>query len=48
MGEGSSCGLDMLNVFFHIGNRLRVFEIGRQNIAFHLHDLLVTLQTGQL
>ena len=43
MGERSSSGLDVLDVFFHEGNRPRVFEVGCQEIALHLHDLLVAI-----
>ena len=43
MGERSSSGLNMLNVFFHKGNRLRVIGVGHQEIALHLHDLLVAI-----
>ena len=33
---------DMSDVFVHEGDRIRVFEVRRQKIALHLHDLLVT------
>ena len=43
MEERSSSGLDMFDVFFHKGNRLRVIGVGHQEIALHLHDLLVAI-----
>ena len=47
MEERSSSGLDMFDIFLHERNRLRVFEVGRQKIALHLHDLLVALYNHQ-
>ena len=37
---------DMSDVFFHTGNRLRVFEVRNQKIALHLHDILMTGQAS--
>ena len=37
---------DMFNVFFHTGDRLWVFEVRNQEIALHLHDILMTGRTS--